>query len=267
MKIAIGVLCVLLCLSTLLFVSAIKSPAQVIVATSREQAIQDLVYANHILYNEGVLDAFGHISVRDPQDPGRFYLSRSLAPSQVTTRDIQQYDTQCNTISGNAASYLERYIHCAIYRARPDVNVIIHAHSPSLISFGVTKTSLRPVFHLAGWMGTGGVPVFDIRNVAPDTDLLVSNNMLGDALAKALANGPIVLMRGHGEIIVGASISQAVVHAYYAAVNAKMQSDAMRLGNVTYLTPGEAAAAAKINDAATIGRAWDLFKLRADKIE
>jgi HCOMODA/2-hydroxy-3-carboxy-muconic semialdehyde decarboxylase len=268
MKIKIAAACAAFLLTLWLSFSAAKSPAQVVVATSRDQAVDDLVYANHILYNEGVLDAFGHISVRDPQDPARFYLSRNLAPSQVTRRDILQYDdVQCNTTAGAAGSYLERFIHCAIYRARPDVNAVIHGHSPSLISFGATRASLRPLFGLAGWMGTAGVPTFDIRSVAGDSDLLISNNMLADALARSLGDRPMVLMRGHGETIVGASISQTVVHAYYAVLNAQVQTDAMRLGSVTYLTPGEAAAAAKTNDNAAIGRAWEMFKVRAGKIE
>lgn len=267
MKLKIALVAALCVLPVMLFVFSTKSSGQVVnVAKTKEQAIEDLVYGNRILYNEGVLDAFGHISVRDPTDPSHFYMSRGIAPSQVTTKDILQYDMQCNAIGAPPnTGYGERFIHCGVYRARPDVNVVIHAHSDSLIPFGLTKTPLRPVFLMAGWMGVDGVPVFDIRDVQPDTNIMVTNNMFGDALAKALGKGSIVLMRGHGETVVGVSIQEAVVHAYYAEVNAKLQSDAMRLGgNITYLSAGEAANAAK---SVGLGRPWDMFKARVGKIE
>jgi len=267
MKFKIAIVVVLCALPAILFLVSTKSSGQAVhVATTKEQAIEDLVYGNRILYNEGVLDAFGHISVRDPEDPTHFYMSRGIAPSQVTTQDILQYDMQCNAIGAPPnTGYGERFIHCGIYRARPDVNVVIHAHSLSLIPFGLTRTPLRPVFLMAGFLGVDGVPVFDIRDVAPDTNIMVTNNMFGDALAKVLGKGPMVLMRGHGETVVGTSIQEAVVHAYYAEVNARLQSDAMKLGgNITYLSAGEAANAAK---SVGIGRPWDMFKARVGKIE
>lgn len=267
MKLKIGLVIGLCMVPVMLFFFSAKSSGQAVnVAKTKEQAIEDLVYGNRILYNEGVLDAFGHISVRDPTDPTHFYMSRGIAPSQVTTKDILKYDMQCNAIGAPPnTGYGERFIHCGVYRARPDVNVVIHAHSDTLIPFGLTRTPLRPVFLMAGFLGADPVPVFDIRDVAPDTNIMVTNNMFGDALAKALGKGPMVLMRGHGETVVGVSIQEAVVHAYYAEVNARLLSDAMKLGgNIEYLTPGEAANAAK---SVGIGRPWEMFKARVGKIE
>ena len=233
---------------------------------TKAQVIEDLVYGNRILYNEGVLDAFGHISVRDPQNPSRFYMSRGLAPSQVTTKDILEYDLDCKALGvpNPNTGYGERFIHCGIYRARPDVRSVIHAHSPGLVPFGLTKGSLRPVFLMGGFLGTDPVPIFDIRDVAPDTNMMVTNNDFGNALAKALGNRPVVLMRGHGETVVGGSVQEAVVHAYYAEVNAKLQTEAARMGTITFLSPGEAANAAR---SVSIQRPWEMFKARVGKIE
>jgi HCOMODA/2-hydroxy-3-carboxy-muconic semialdehyde decarboxylase len=267
MKLKFAAVLGLCALSAILFFSATRVSGQAVnVAKTKDQAIEDLVYGNRILYNEGVLDAFGHISVRDPMDPTKFYMSRGIAPSQVTGKDILQYDMQCNAIGAPPnTGYGERFIHCGIFRARPDVNVVIHAHSLQLIPFGLTKTPLRAVFLMGGWLGTEGVPIFDIREFAPDTNIMVTNNMFGDDIAKVLGKSNIVLMRGHGETVVGPSVQEAVVHAYYAVINAQLQSDAMRMGGtINYLTPGEAANAAK---SVGIGRPWDMFKSRVGKIE
>jgi HCOMODA/2-hydroxy-3-carboxy-muconic semialdehyde decarboxylase len=267
MKLKIVIIFALCAFPVALFLASPRAAGQAVnVAKTKDQAIEDLVYGNRILYNEGVLDAFGHISVRDPQDPTHFYMSRGIAPSQVTAKDILKYDMQCNAVDAPPnTGYGERFIHCGVFRARPDVNVVIHAHSLPLIPFGLTKTPLRPLFLMAGWMGTDGVPVFDIRDVAPDTNIMVTNNMFGDALAKVLGKSNIVLMRGHGETVVGTSVQEAVVHAYYAVVNAQLQADSMKLGgNITYLSPGEAANSAK---SVGIGRPWDMFKARVGKIE
>ena len=228
--------------------------------------IEDLVYANRILYDQGVLDGFGHVSVRDERNPARFLLSRSLAPGLVTTKDILEYDLEGAPIDPRGrAVYLERFIHAAIYRARPDVQAVVHTHSPSLIAFSVTGASLRPVYHLSSFLGAGP-PIFDIRDAAGMTDMLIRDNHLGDALAKVLAEKPVVLMRGHGAVVVGNSIQQAVYRVIYTEINARLQMDAARLGSITFLSPEEAAKSSANLDA-QVPRAWELWKSRIGKIE
>ena len=226
----------------------------------------DLIYANRILYNEGVIDAFGHISVRDPQDPTKFYMTTNVVPSLAVTKDILHYDMQCNALTGGRPNvgYGERFIHCGVYRARPDVNSVIHGHSLTLIKFGVTNTPLRAVFLMGGFLGTAGIPIFDIREVNPKTNMMVSNNQFGDALSKALGNAPVALLRGHGQTVVGDSIRQATVRAFYAEVNAKLQSEAAAMGTIKFLSPEEAGMAA---NGVSIQRPWDMFKARIGSIE
>jgi HCOMODA/2-hydroxy-3-carboxy-muconic semialdehyde decarboxylase len=227
--------------------------------------VEDLVYANRILYDQGVLDGFGHVSMRDPRNANRFLLSRSMAPALVTAADILEYDRDGAPLNaGGRQAYLERFIHAAIYRARPDVVAIVHSHSPSLIPFGVTRTPLRPVYHMSAFLGAG-TPVFDIRDVAGATDMLISDNRLGGALAKALGGQTALLLRGHGAVNVGSSIPQVVFRAVYTETNARLQAEALRLGTITYLSPEEAAKAAAAVDGQLL-RAWDLWKVRIGKI-
>jgi ribulose-5-phosphate 4-epimerase/fuculose-1-phosphate aldolase len=223
--------------------------------------IGDLVDANHILYRQGVVDGFGHVSVRHPERPDRFFIARSMAPALVTADDLVVLDLDGNPVADGAPkSYLERFIHGEIYRARPDVTAIVHSHSPGIIPFGlVAGTTLRPVSHMGGFIGTGA-PVFEIREAAgPATDMLVRNSTLGAALAKSLGPHAIVLMRGHGSTVVGLSIRQAVYRAVYAESNARLQAEALRLGTPVYLTPEEAVGAARANDQ-NMDRPWDLWK-------
>ena len=228
--------------------------------------LEDLVYANRVLYDQGVLDGFGHVSVRHPTNPEHFLLARSMAPGLVTTGDILEYDREGTPLNaGDRRVYLERFIHAAIYRARPDVRAVVHSHSPSLIPFGVTGTSLRPVYHMSAFLGEG-TPIFDIRNTAGMTDMLISDNRLGDALAQALGEHTVVLLRGHGAVVAGSSVQQAVFRAVYTEMNAKLQGEALRLGKVTYLAPDEAAKAAAAVDG-QVGRAWELWKGRIGTIE
>ena len=229
--------------------------------------INDLVYANRILYDQGVLDGFGHVSVRDPKNPSHFLLSRSMAPALVTAKDIVEYDAQGEPVNpGSPNGYLERYIHAAMYRARPDVNSVVHSHSAAILPFGLTGTPLRAVYHMSGFLGSSGVPIFDIRDVAGQTDMLISSNKLGDALAKVLGDHTVVLMRGHGSVAVGKSIQEAVFRAVYAEVNSRIQMDAMKLGDVKYLSQEEAAMAAA-TVGAQIGRSWDLWKRRIGNLD
>ena len=173
--------------------------------------IDDLVLANHILVNQGVLDGFGHISVRDPANPQRFFIARSMAPALVQADDILACDLDSNVIDERGRkTYLERFIHGEIFKMRPDVNAVIHSHSPSVIPFGVTGARLRPICHMSGFLGAT-TPVFEIRHSAGEnSDLLVRSHALGKALAEVLGAHPVALMRGHGSVAVGSSNKQVV---------------------------------------------------------
>ena len=229
---------------------------------SRKGLIDDLVSANHILYQEGVVDGFGHVSVRDERDPERFLLSRSIAPATVTARDVMEFGMDGEPINARGRKpYLERTIHSEIYRARPDVMAVVHSHSPALIPFGITGTPLRPVFHMSGFLGQA-TPIFEIREAGgPATDMLIRDRKLGAALARALGTAPFALMRGHGSVAVGATLKQVVFRAIYAEVNARLQSEALRLGPITFLNDAEAANAARTNDS-VVDRPWGLWTAR-----
>jgi HCOMODA/2-hydroxy-3-carboxy-muconic semialdehyde decarboxylase len=230
---------------------------------SRKGLIGDLVSANHILFKEGVLDGFGHVSVREERDPERFLLSKSIAPATVTARDVMEFGMDGEPLNPRGRRpYLERFIHSEIYRARPDVQAIVHSHSPALIPFGITGTSLRPVFHMSGFLGSA-TPIFEIREAGgPATDMLIRDRKLGAALARTLGAASFALMRGHGSVAVGATLKQVVYRAIYAEVNARLQSEAVRLGTITFLNEQEAANASRTNDG-VIDRPWELWKKRA----
>ncbi|MBI2738176.1 MAG: class II aldolase/adducin family protein [Rhodospirillales bacterium] len=231
------------------------------------QAVEDLVAASRVLADLGVVDGFGHVSVRHDKDPNRFLMSRSMAPALVKADDVLEFDLDGVAVDAKGqAVFLERFIHSEIYKARPDVKAVVHSHSPSVIPFGVSKTRLQPIYHMSSFMGVD-VPVFEIRDVeGPGSDLLVRNRKLGAALAKVLEDKTVALMRGHGSVTVGTSLPQVVFRAYYAEMNARLQSEAIKLGEVTYLTPEEAAAAAKTNDALVM-RPWEVWKRKAMKPE
>lgn len=226
--------------------------------------IEDLVAANRILVAQGVLDAYGHVSIRDPGNPNRYLMSRSLAPILVTAGDIMEYDLDSNPIDPQGrTSVLERFIHGEIYKARADVKAVIHSHSPAVIPFGITQVPLRPVYHQATFL-YGGVPVWDVRNVAcPDAEaMLVRNGCLGKSLAAALGDRPVVLMRGHGDAVVGPDVQKAVRYAIYTEVNARLQAIAIGLGGpINYISAEEAAARAKAPS--DFARAWEVWKKEA----
>ncbi len=225
-----------------------------------EAVAQELATANHILFQRGVLDGFGHVSVRHPHRPDRFLIARSIAPALVAAADVQELDLDGNAVSaGSPPTYQEKYIHSEIYRARPDVGAVVHSHSPSILPFSVVSSvPLRAMCHMSGFLGAQ-TPVFEIRSVAGrGSDLLVRNPELGVALAKALGSNPVVLMRGHGSTAVGRNLRQAVFRAVYTEVNARLQAEAIRLGPVNYLTEEESLATTATNDGA-IDRAWDLW--------
>jgi ribulose-5-phosphate 4-epimerase/fuculose-1-phosphate aldolase len=229
-----------------------------VVAPADPKLIENLEAANRILADQGVFDAFGHVSVRHDRDPGRYLMSRSLAPALVTATDLMEYDLESVPAEpGGRSLYLERFIHGEIYKVRPDVGAIVHHHSPSVIPFGVSRQPLRPISHMAAFLGAG-VPVFEIRDAGGMTDLLVRTPALGQALARALGASAAALMRGHGAVVVGPTIQHAVARSVYMEVNARLQQQAMALGPVTYLDPEEARKAdATVSD--SYGRPWELW--------
>jgi HCOMODA/2-hydroxy-3-carboxy-muconic semialdehyde decarboxylase len=235
-------------------------------AAADRALVDKLVLANRILYRQGVVDGFGHVSARHDQAPDHFLLARNMAPGLVRREDIVTFDLDGAALdAAGRRVYLERFIHGEIYRARPDVQAVVHSHSPNVIPFGVTGTPLQPVFHMSGFLAEGSA-LFEIRDVAGDTDMLISNGRLGVALAAALGSRSTVLMRGHGSTVVGASLEQAVYRAFYAEVNARLQTQARQLGEVTYLNANEAAKAAAINDT-QLPRVWDLWVREIGAVE
>ncbi len=226
--------------------------------TTLDAIAMDLVRANHILADKGVVDAFGHVSVRLPERSDRFLIARSMAPALVRGPDILELDLSGTSVGRSVAkSYVERFIHAEIYRARPDVGAIVHSHSPAVIPFGVTSTALRPIFHMSAFLGER-TPIFDIHDAVGDSDMLIRNAPLGVALADCLGTSNAVLQRGHGSTVVGTTLQEAVFRAVYLEINARLQTDAARLGPITFLSAGEA----ELADAAVrqqVDRAWDLW--------
>ena len=226
--------------------------------------IDDLVAANRILADQGVVDGYGHVSLRHPADPQRYLMSRSIAPELVTAGDVMEYDLDSTAVDARGrTSYLERFIHGEIYRVRPDVKAVVHNHSPSVIPFGVSTAPLRPLYHMSAFLG-GGVPVFDIKVAAGQpTDMLVRTPALGRALAQTLGDRPVALMRGHGAVVVGDSLPRVVFRSVYTEVNARLQAQAMALGGpVTYLDDEEARRA-DASVGGTVPRPWELWKKKA----
>jgi ribulose-5-phosphate 4-epimerase/fuculose-1-phosphate aldolase len=229
-----------------------------------ERAKRDLVVANRILATEGVLDAYGHVSVRHPMDPGRYFLSRSLSPELVTLEDIIEFAIDGTAIGDERSPYLERFIHGALYEARPEATVVIHAHSESVLPFSITKTPLRAV---AGWAGEMGAaaPVWDIADRFGDaTNMMVTNMEIGRDLSRALATNNLVLMRGHGFTSTGASIVKAIHMAVHLPRNARVLLEALRLGEVKPLSPGEIGAFARLDgDSPAYRRGWNYWATKA----
>jgi len=220
--------------------------------------IEKLVVANRILAHYGIVDGFGHVSVRAPE-PGRFLLSRSLAPASVTRDDIMRFDFDGNAQDADQRiPYLERFIHGEIFRARPEVMSVVHNHSPSVIPYGATRKPLRPLYHMSAFIGAGSAH-FEIREAGGNTDMLIRDRPLGAALARSLGNASVVLMRGHGCTVVGESLEQAVYRAIYTEMNAKLQMQAHALGEPEFLNDEEQAKASRTMDA-TMSRAWNRWK-------
>lgn len=202
--------------------------------------LRELVIANRILAGEGVLDAFGHISFRVPDHPNRYVIARSIGPECVLEGDLQLYTLEGERLGGNdQAGYAERAIHGAIYLARPDVLSICHNHAPSIIPFGITNVPLRPIFHMAGLLGTE-VPVWEPQDEFEETDMLVRSLDQGASLARTLGSRRVALMRGHGSVVAGQAIREVVMNAVFMERNARLQMQAMAMhADVRYLSNGE----------------------------
>jgi HCOMODA/2-hydroxy-3-carboxy-muconic semialdehyde decarboxylase len=224
--------------------------------------LDDLVAANRILAEHGVIDAYGHVSIRSPHDPKRFFLARNIAPETVQAGDLLEYGLDGEPVDAGRArdSVSERYIHSEVYRARPEVMAVVHNHSPSVVPFSVTNVPMRALFHMAAFVGEG-VPNFEIRKVKKGSDLLIRTPALGKALAKTLAEKPAALMRGHGSVVVGENLPRAVGRSVYLELSARMQMQALLLSKkITYFDAAEVKASNPVQD---YKRAWPLWRAKA----
>ena len=229
------------------------------------ELVEELLIGNKIIYKYGVVDGFGHISVRHDKDPNYYVMSHHLAPPLVKEADLVTFDRDSNPVDGvpGRRYYSERYIHGEIYKARPEVNSVIHSHALSLLPFGVTKQKLLPMYHMSAFLGSGA-PVFEIREKAGMTNMLIRTPELGKALADKLGPAPVIMMRGHGATMVGATIRAAVYRSIYAMQNATAQMDAIKIGDgdVTYLDPQEAELYDKYS-AEVMHRPWNMWRAEA----
>ena len=231
-----------------------------------EELFDELVVANHILANEKVVDSFGHISVRNPDNPNHYFLSCSRSPEIVTRDDIMEFDLEGNIVDGSTLRpYGERFIHGAIFEARPEIQSVVHNHSLSVIPFGVTGTPLQPIIHTGAVIGRD-IPVWDIYDNFGDTDLLVRNMEHGRDLAKSLGQASVILMRGHGCSVVGPNIKGATLASVYLQISASVQLQSMHLGDVRYLTPGETENCTELfYSDLSMDRAWENLASRVVK--
>jgi HCOMODA/2-hydroxy-3-carboxy-muconic semialdehyde decarboxylase len=229
--------------------------------------LQDLVIASRTCAEHGVIDAYGHVSVRCDSDPNRYWMARAVAPELITEADLLAFDLDSNRIQdGGPAAYNERYIHGEIYKLRPDVKAIVHNHSHAVVPFSCTGCRLRPIFHLAAFIGEG-IPTWDIRDAQRGSDMLVRNSSLGQSLARTLGHHPAALMRGHGSVVVGSSLAVAVGRTIYLEHNAKMQMQAMQMQAMHH--PEQADAVVYLDEAEVdalswqeYARSWDLWRTK-----
>ena len=218
-----------------------------------------IAQANRILYGKGVVDAFGHVSCRHPDRADRFLMSRSMAPGLVTVDDVIEHDLDGEPVAAPTPPvFLERFIHAELYRARGDIQAVVHSHSASVVPFTVVDTIVRPIGHTCGFLRTLGRP-FDVADEIGDgSDLLVRDAGLARALAIQLGESAVILMRGHGFTAVGTSIAEAVFRAIYTTVNCQLLSSALQLGQPKALSDAEAEACERATSSQT-SRAWDLW--------
>jgi ribulose-5-phosphate 4-epimerase/fuculose-1-phosphate aldolase len=206
-----------------------------------ESLITDLVDANHVLYRHGVVDGYGHASFRSPNNPDRFFMAAAVSPGRVSAEDIIELDLDGDQVAkGGRQVYSERFIHAEVYRVRPDVHAVVHSHSPAVIPFSVTDVALQPIIHNAPFLHTG-VPVFDTDHVNEAKSPLVNSAPVGKALAATLGDNAVVLMRGHGDTVVGPDLRETVARAIYTEVNARLLLQTLSLGRpIAYLKSDEA---------------------------
>lgn len=230
--------------------------------------VEELVTANRILANEGIVDSFGHVSVRHPHDKNRYLLSRARAPERIEASDIMEFTLEGDPIdkakAKKFAPYTERYIHGAIYEIRPDIHSVVHNHSPSTIPFGITGNKLKPLLHMCASIGHD-VPLWDSHDKFGDTALLVNSMAMGRDLAKRLGKGRTALMRGHGAVVAGTSIRHAVFVSNYLELNAKLQMQSMAMGKIKFLYKGEVNAVISRTGPYTLNRAWENWARRAGR--
>jgi HCOMODA/2-hydroxy-3-carboxy-muconic semialdehyde decarboxylase len=223
---------------------------------------EDLAAASRILVDQHVFDAAGHVSARHPEDANRFLMSRSLAPESVTADDILELTVDGESLDARGrAPFIERFLHSSIYKRRPDVMAIAHAHSPSVIPFGLTGSPLLATYHNAAFLAAG-VPVFDIRERFGSTDIVISSPERGAALAEALDDKAVLLLRAHGFVAVGPTLQAAVFRAIFTEVSARVQLNAAILGGPIAALDEEEGRRADAVNLATVGRSWDLWKKR-----
>jgi len=232
---------------------------------ARTPLLDELVTANRILAREGVVDSFGHVSVRHPDRPDRYFLSRARAPECIEVDDLMEFALDGTPIgTGAGKPYAERFIHGAVYEARSSVRAVVHHHSPSVIPFSITGAPLAPVMHMCAGIGAP-VPTWDSRTAFGDTNLLVTTLDMARDLAAALGDRPATLMRGHGAVVVGASLREVVFNSIYLQLNAEVQMKAHALGDVTFLSDGEIAAVLRTRGSFTFERAWEYWCRRAGR--
>jgi len=233
-------------------------------AQNAEEAIEQCVLANRILANEQILDGFGHVSVRNPENESTFFQSRSLSPEQVTKGDILEIDLEGNVVTQtDMKPYGERVIHSAILKARPDVNAVFHGHPHSVIPFSSTGVPIRPIAHF-GSMFYEGIPLYDDYDV--NSGMLIATPEEGERVARVLGNARALLLRDHGACVVGNSVPTMVMASIYLRDNAKLQYQAIQLGEPKYLSYEEGRQAAKIMESdLAVQRAWSYWVSRAKK--
>jgi HCOMODA/2-hydroxy-3-carboxy-muconic semialdehyde decarboxylase len=235
-------------------------------ASALDQAKEQVALGNRILANEGILDAFGHVSVRHPNDPGRYLLARSRAPELVEPSDVLEYDLESNPVKAtNQRLYSERVIHGEIYKMRPDVQAVVHHHAPAMMPFCISGTPLVPVFHLGATCGET-VPFWDQHDEFGETNLLVVKPEEGRSLARALGRHSLVLMNRHGATVVGGNVQELVFRTVYSCRNAEFQYQAQILGKFVPLHRGEIERAASLNSQPNVtSRTWEYWAMRLER--